>query len=321
MQRMLSIIIPTLNEEDNIPLLYERLCAVAVGSPHDFEFLFVDDGSTDRSYALVQELSAKDSRVRGVSFSRNFGSHAACLAGLTYAKGDAVAFISADLQDPPELVQLLAGDWEKGFDVVFGVREWDGKALRLFPKIYWSLVRRFALKNTPESGFDVFLIDRKVVNAVVGMGEKNTSIFGLILWSGFRQSVVNYRKAARTRGVSKWSLSKKIKLFVDTFVSFSYFPLRMMSVVGMLFALAGFLYSLVIIMARLFFATAIEGWASLMVVLLIVSGIQMIMLGVLGEYLWRNFDESRRRPPFIVRDVISRDKDTKDDGTNKGDCF
>jgi len=320
MQKILSIIIPTFNEEENIPLLYQRLCAVADGSPYGFEFLFVDDGSTDRSYALVQELSAKDPRVKGVSFSRNFGSHAACLAGLTYAMGDAVAFISADLQAPPDLVQLLAKDWAEGVDVVFGVREWEGKSLRLFPKIYWSLVRRFALKNTPEAGFDVFLIDRKVVNAVVSMGEKNTSIFGLILWSGFRQSVVNYRKAARTRGVSKWSLSKKIKLFVDTFVSFSYFPLRMMSVVGMLFALAGFLYSLVIIMARLFFATAIEGWASLMVVLLIVSGIQMIMLGVLGEYLWRNFDESRQRPPFIVRDVSGRDV-RMPNGMKKGDRF
>jgi dolichol-phosphate mannosyltransferase len=160
------------------------------------------------------------------------------------------------------------------------------------------------------------LIDRKVVDAVVSMGEKNTSIFGLILWSGFDQAVVSYKKGVRTRGASKWTLAKKIKLFIDTFVSFSYVPLRVISFLGIITAFTGFMYALFVIIARLFYSKVIEGWSSLMVVLLLVSGVQMIMLGVLGEYLWRNFDESRKRPPFIVKDLIGLGE-RNSDGVNR----
>lgn len=309
MQKDISIIVPVYNEEGNLPILYQRLQEFTRNSGYNFEFIFIDDGSSDQSFDILKGISAKDSRVKIVRLSRNFGSHAACLAGLMHSKGDACTFISADLQDPPELIQQLAEQWENGFDVVIGVREWEGKSLRLFPKIYWKLVKRFALKSMPESGTDVFLIDRKVVNAVVSMGEKNTSIFGLILWSGFNQTVVHYKKGIRLSGASKWTLGKKIKLFIDTFVSFSYFPIRTISVVGILFALLGFLYAFFIIVNRLLFATPIEGWSSLMVIILVVSGVQMLMLGILGEYLWRNFDESRKRPPFIISESIGFDKE------------
>jgi len=308
MRKTISVIIPVFNEEENIHALYERLVHIAGPSSYDFEIIFVDDGSKDRSFAIVEELGNRDRRVKGVQLSRNFGSHAACLAGLTYAAGDACAFISADLQDPPELLLMLAAEWENGHDIVIGVRQPEGGRQRIFPRIYWKLVRRFALDSTPETGTDVFLIDRKVVKAVVAMGEKNTSIFGLILWSGFSQAVVEYRKGARACGMSKWTLSKKIKLFVDTFVSFSYFPLRLMSVIGITTACAGFIYALVVIAARLFYARPVEGWASLMVVLLMVSGVQMMMLGILGEYLWRTFDSARMRPVFIVKDTRNIDR-------------
>jgi len=281
---------------------------MAIQIEYDFEFIFIDDGSSDGSLSVIRELSIKDNRIKALSLSRNFGSHAACLAGLIYSKGDACTFISADLQDPPELIFELIEKWRVGFEVVIGVREWKGKSLRLFPKIYWRLVKKFALKSIPESGTDVFLIDRRVVNAVISMGEKNTSIFGLILWSGFNQTVVCYKKATRHSGVSKWTLGNKIKLFIDTFVSFSYFPLRVMSLLGITIAFTGFIYALIIITARMFYSKAIEGWSSLMVVLLLVSGVQMLMLGVLGEYLWRNFDESRKRPPFIVKDFIGMEE-------------
>ncbi len=302
---LISVIIPAFNEEETLPLLYQRLEASVRASADQYEFIFVDDGSTDRTFAMLTELAHGDARIKAIRFSRNFGSHAACLAGLKHACGEACAFISADLQDPPELIETLLQHWRNGHEIVIGVRQWENASSRLFQKIYYKMVRRFALQTMPEEGTDVFLIDRKVVDAVVGMAEKNTSIFGLILWSGFSQTLVHYTKGVRVKGQSKWSLSKKIKLFIDTFVSFSYFPLRMMSVLGIVIALAGFLYALVVIVARLFFAQSIEGWASLMVVLLIVSGIQMIMLGVLGEYLWRNFDESRKRPPYIVADKIN----------------
>lgn len=301
---LISIIIPVYDEEENIPGLYMRLQESAERSKNEFEFIFIDDGSSDRSFSVLRDLSGKDPRIKIIKFSRNFGSHAACLAGLSYAGGDACAFISADLQDPPEMVQNLIEEWKRGHEVIIGVREWKERSLRAFPRLYYKLVRRFALGNMPEGGTDVFLIDRKVVDAVTSMKEKNTSIFGLILWSGYRQKLITYKKGIRQKGVSKWTTGKKIKLFIDTFVSFSYFPVRMISVVGILIALLGFLYSLFIITNRLFFSVPVEGWASLMVVLLMVSGVQLIMLGVIGEYLWRNFDESRKRPMFIIDETV-----------------
>jgi dolichol-phosphate mannosyltransferase len=301
---LLSIIIPSYNEEENLPVLYERLKHVAETLEHTFEFIFVDDGSSDGSFQCLEDLARKDSRVKVIKFSRNFGSHAACLAGLAQATGDACTFLSADLQDPPEMIVTLISEWARGYEVVFGIREWGKESSRLFPKIYYKAVRRFALKNMPETGTDVFLIDRKVVDAVVSIREKNTSIFGLILWSGFKQTIVQYRKGMRQKGISKWTLGKKIKLFIDTFVSFSYIPLRLISVVGIMLAFLGFLYAFFIVFNRLFFSVPVEGWASLMVVLLVVSGTQLVFLGILGEYLWRNFDETRKRPPFIIDRMI-----------------
>jgi len=305
---LISIIIPVYNEEENLSTLYQRLKELAANSKYEFEFVFVDDGSTDNSFTILKNMAIQHCGIKVISFSRNFGSHSACFAGLMHAKGDVCVFISADLQDPPELILQLAEQWENGFEVVIGVREWEGKSLRLFPKIYWKLVKRFALKTMPENGTDVFLIDRKVVNAVVSMGEKNTSIFGLILWSGFNQTLITYKKGLRQKGVSKWTLGKKIKLFIDTFVSFSYLPVRVISVIGIVFALAGFSYASLIIFNRFFRAVPVEGWASLMVVLLVVSGVQLIMLGIIGEYLWRNFDESRKRPAFIVKEFIAHNE-------------
>lgn len=301
---LISIIIPSYNEEENLPALYERLKHVAETLEHKFEFIFVDDGSSDRSFQFLEDVAGKDSRVKVIKFSRNFGSHAACLAGLAQARGDACTFLSADLQDPPEMIETLINEWAKGYEVVFGIRERGKESSRLFPKIYYKAVRRFALKNMPESGTDVFLIDRKVVDTVVSIREKNTSIFGLILWGGFRQTIVQYRKGMRQKGISKWTLGKKIKLFIDTFVSFSYIPLRLISLVGILLAFIGFLYAFFIVFNRLFFSVPVEGWASLMVVLLVVSGTQLVFLWILGEYLWRNFDETRKRPPFIIDKMV-----------------
>jgi glycosyltransferase involved in cell wall biosynthesis len=301
---LISITIPSYNEEENLPVLYERLKHVAEALEHTFEFIFVDDGSSDGSFQLLEDLARKDSRVKVIKFSRNFGSHAACLAGLAKATGDACTFLSADLQDPPEMIATLISEWAKGYEVVFGIREWGKESSRLFQKIYYKAVRRFALRNMPETGTDVFLIDRKVVDTVVSIREKNTSIFGLILWSGFKQTIVQYRKGLRQKGISKWTLGKKIKLFIDTFVSFSYIPLRLISVVGIMLAFMGFLYAFFIVFNRLFFSVPVEGWASLMVVLLVVSGTQLVFLGVLGEYLWRNFDETRKRPAFIIDRMI-----------------
>ncbi len=314
---LISIIIPSYNEGENLPILHERLQHLAETVKHTFEFIFVDDGSSDGSFQIFEDIARNDSRVKIIKFSRNFGSHAACLAGLSRAKGDACTFLSADLQDPPEIIETLINEWNKGYEVVFGIREWGKGSSRLFPTLYYQAVRRFALPNMPETGTDVFLIDRKVVDIVVSIREKNTSIFGLILWSGFKQTVVQYRKGIRKKGISKWTLGKKIKLFIDTFVSFSYLPLRLISLVGILLACLGFLYAFFIVFNRLFFSVPVEGWASLMVALLVVSGTQLVFLGILGEYLWRNFDETRKRPAFIIDRMIgfkTQDSEEGDSG-------
>jgi polyisoprenyl-phosphate glycosyltransferase len=307
---LISVIIPVFNEEENIYPLIERLDAISKLSPHDFEFIFIDDCSFDNTLTCLKQIVVKDARVRVIRFSRNFGSHAACLAGLMNSSGDACVFISADMQEPPDLIGNFLKQWQNGYEVVIGVRESDNTPSSPLVALYYFLVRKFALSNMPERGTDVFLIDRKVVDSITGMHERNTSIFGLILWSGFRQVFVQYKRERRQKGISKWTFGKKIKLFIDTFVSFSFFPIRVISVVGIIVAMSGFLYAIVVIYNRLFLSEAIEGWSSLMVVLLLVSGIQLLMLGVLGEYLWRTFDESRKRPPFIISETIGFTKRT-----------
>jgi polyisoprenyl-phosphate glycosyltransferase len=166
---LISVIIPSYNEEENLPVLHERLQHVAETLQYTFEFIFVDDGSTDGSFKILEDMARNDSRIKAVKFSRNFGSHAACLAGLSRATGDACTFLSADLQDPPEMIETLINEWSKGYEVVFGIREWGKGSLRLFPTLYYQAVRRFALPNMPETGTDVFLIDRKVVDTIVSI--------------------------------------------------------------------------------------------------------------------------------------------------------
>ncbi|MCI4625596.1 MAG: glycosyltransferase family 2 protein [Candidatus Magnetoovum sp. WYHC-5] len=302
-----SIIIPVFNEEENVHLLYERLAQTIEGAANSYELIFVDDGSSDNSLEMLKGLAAKDKRIRVIKLSRNFGSHAACFCGLLSATGDVACVISCDLQDPPELIFTLIAEWEKGYEAVFGVRKWEEQSTRLLPKIYYKLVQRYALKNMPEHGTDVFLIDKKILNVLKEVNEKNTSIFGLILWSGFKQRFITYSKGQRQRGVSKWTSAKKIKLFIDTFVSFSHVPMRVISLTGLFVSLLGFLYTALILFNKVFFSIPVEGWASLMVVLLVVSGVQMLMIGVLGEYLLRIYDESRKRPSFIVSEKIGFD--------------
>lgn len=304
----ISIVIPVFNEEENIASLYERL--VALGDtlfPDELEIIFVDDCSTDRSFYMMLGIATKDKRIKILRFSKNFGSHMACYAGIIHSSGDSCGFIAADLQDPPELFTVLIEKWREGSDAVFGVRDRDREASffeKITSRVATYLMKKYALKNIPERNTDVFLIDKKVVDVIRSIKEKNVSIFGLILWLGFKQIEVPYKKERRKAGRSKWTLSKKIKILLDTFVSFSYFPIRLMSVMGIVVALLGFFYAMIIILNKLFFLRPIEGWASIMVVLLGASGIQMLMLGILGEYLWRNYDESRSRPAFIIADKI-----------------
>jgi dolichol-phosphate mannosyltransferase len=310
---LISIVVPVFNNASSLPDLLERFEALAAKNANDqFEFIFVDDGSVDNSFSVLESLLQTDSRIQIVKLSRNFGSNAALLAGLGHTRGDAVAAIAADLQDPPELINDMLLDWRQGHKVVLAARQSrdDEFLTTLLADTFYSLFRRFAIKTMPEHGFDFFLIDRQVCDLINQIQENNAYLMGLILWLGFSPKVIYYHRQAREKryGQSMWTAAKKIKYFLDSFVAFSYFPVRAASVIGIVLSAAGLVYAAIVIALRLATSVQPEGWASLMIVVLIVSGVQMLMIGILGEYLWRNLDETRRRPRFIVESVLEANK-------------
>lgn len=310
---LISIIIPIYNEKENILLLYERLSnVVKETSICDFEYIFVDDFSTDGSFEILKDILKKDKRVKLLKFSKNFGSHIAYVAGLSHSSGNAAIAMSADMQEPPELVSELIKKWQDGYEVVWAVREEREESMMkvLFAKLYYFIMNKIALKNFPITGSDMFLIDKKVLDVIASVKEKNTSLFGLICWSGFSQSTIPYNRERRKAGKSKWTFAKQIKLAIDSFVSFSYLPIRLSSYLGFFISFIGFSYALYIIIKAIFYKGQVVGWSSLMVVLLVVSGIQLLILGILGEYLWRNLEESRKRPLFIIDKKIGFENDS-----------
>lgn len=301
---MISLIFPVYNEQDNLRLLYERVQKVCDTIPDEkFEFVFVDDCSGDSSPQILRELNGKDRRVKVIRFARNCGSHAALAAGLNFCSGHCAVVLAADLQDPPEIISELLDKWQRGAKIVWGVRKArEGESLlrKFFAGIYYRLMNWLTEIRMPPSGADVFLADRVVINAYKQMSEKHTSVFMALAWLGFPQNKISYTKQARHQGHSKWTLGRKFKLAVDSLLSFSDVPVRYMSALGFLTAIAGFAYALYVIWEYIFLEIPVQGWSSLIVAILVVGGIQMMMLGVLGEYLWRTYDESRKRPRFVV---------------------
>jgi dolichol-phosphate mannosyltransferase len=302
----ISIITAFYNEQVNLPEFRKRVSAAMEKLDVEYEVVLVDDHSSDGSPQIARKWVNEQLGTKYVRLSRNCGSHAAFTAGLAHATGDCAVLLAADLQDPPESVAQLVERWREGFDVVWATRAGrEGEALstKLLAGAYYQVMRRLALKEMPAAGADFVLLDRKVIDAFNRIPEKNTSFVAMILWMGFRQTFIEYVKQARHAGQSKWSLSKRIKLFVDSVVSFSYVPIRLMSALGMIVSLLGFLYAILVIVNAMS-GYPVQGWASLMVVVLVLGGIQLLMLGILGEYLWRAFDESRGRPRYIVEEVL-----------------
>lgn len=301
-----SIVVPVYHNELNLPKLFERLYGIGAQNKFDIEFVFVDDGSQDGSFSLLKTQADKDDRVKVIKLSRNFGSFVASLAGLRNATGDCVVLISADLQDPPEMIPEMVDAWLSGFKVVLAVREnrkdsfWVTKTSNFF---YW-LMQKIALREMPLGGFDFFLIDRQVADTISRLEEKNTSLIGLIIWLGFKRKILHYTREERELGKSMWTFTKKLKYFIDSIAAFSYFPLRMASVVGVSISFVAFLYILYIFFMYFFLVQPPTGWSTMMVVVLFLSGIQLTILGVIGEYLWRNLDETRKRPVYIVDETL-----------------
>lgn len=314
---LFSIVVPVYHNAASLPDLLTELQAVAEKNPDDdFEFIFVDDGSSDNSFDVLDTLLQVESRMRVIKLSRNFGSNPAIMAGLSQAKGDAVAAIAADLQDPPALIHDMIQLWHDDKKVVIAARKEreDPFPTSLLADVFYKLFRRYAIETMPERGFDFFLIDQQVCGLINDIQENNAYLMGLILWLGFDPHVLYYSRQAREEkyGQSMWTMTKKLKYFVDSFVAFSYFPIRLASGLGLVFSVLGLLYAAWVIFARLFLGIEAEGWASIMVVVLIAAGVQMLILGVIGEYMWRNLDETRRRPRFIIEKIIEHKKQHQD---------
>lgn len=302
----ISIIIPVYYNEDTLMLLYEDMKSKILSSFEDYEIVMVDDGSGDSSYQVMQDIQALDpSHVKLVHLSRNFGEHAAILAGLNECTGDCAVTKQADLQEDSELIVEMYQSWQRGNKVVLAVREDrdDGKIYQFFADLYYKMMQKFVNPNMPKGGFDCYLLDRQVIEVLKMFDEKNSALTLQVLWVGFKSEKIYFHRRARTVGKSRWTMSKKIKLIVDSLMSFSYMPVRIMSTIGALFAFIALIGIIACVCEVLFAGTRSVGWASLMCVILLTSGMIMLMLGILGEYVWRALDASRKRPPFLIEEV------------------
>lgn len=308
----ISIVTPVYYNEDNLKPLYKDINEkLFCHTEYEWEFVLVNDGSLDGSYKVMQELAEKDRRIKIYSLSRNFGSHAAILCGLSKCTGDCAIVKAADLQEPTELVLEMANRWQNGFNVVLAVREGreESKQQTLFANLYYWMVRKMALPGMPQGGFDVYLIDRKVINVLMTLDEKNSALTGQILWSGFRTEKVYYTRLAREIGTSRWTLRKKVRLVSDTLFSFSTLPIKVVTFIGMLSFGGSIVWAIAVLISKIMGMIDVSGWTTLFIFNLFSFGIIMSTLGILGEYLWRTFDASRNRPPYIIEDEKKRDGD------------
>jgi len=311
MTSLVSLLVPVLDEAQNVGALLSRFDEIAaLHADHRFELVIIDDGSTDGTADLLRPHAQARDDVRLVVLSRNFGSHYAISAGLEICGGDCAIVIGGDMQEPIELVGSFLERWKAGYDVVWGLRERRARDQslggRAFSTVFSRLFVRFSeIETYPAEGPSGFLCSRAVIDVVVKLPEQNRNVLGLVAWSGFDQCRVSYRQSGRASGQSKWTFSKLLKLAVDSFVQFSFFPIRFMTYLGFTIASIGFVYAIVVGARRIFVSdVATEGWTTVMVAVLILGGLQLVMLGVLGEYLWRTTAEARRRPLFVVREVV-----------------
>ena len=304
----LSVVVPVYHNQETLPELHRRLIATCRAIvPDAYELILVNDGSTDQSWGILRQLAASDPNTRAVSLSRNFGSQAAILAGLSFATGDHISVIAADLQEPPELISDLYKACDAGAEIALASRSTRGDpwATSLLARIFYALLRRFALPDMPMGGFDCFVASRRVGQLLLNHARPNVYLPGELLWLGFPRTVIPYDRLARPAGTSMWTFWKKFRFLIDSFVAFSYTPIRLTSTLGLLFAVAGFLYAVIILALRITSGFPVEGWASLAVIVLILGGVQLIVLGTLGEYVWRTLDTGRDRPLYLVDIVIN----------------
>jgi dolichol-phosphate mannosyltransferase len=315
-----SIVAPVFNEDATLPEFYRRIIAVAEGLGETFELILIDDGSADRSLAVAKELSARDRRVKVLSFSRNFGHQIAITAGIDYADGDAVVIIDSDLQDPPEVIPELVAEWRKGYEVVYATRSqrrgetfFKLATARLF---YWMINRVTTLRIPSDTG-DFRLLDRRVVLALRGIREHHRFMRGLAVWVGFRQTGVRYVRHERFAGETKYPLQRMLKLSADAVTSFSYVPLQLATTLGFWLSVIALVAIPVVAVLRLLGNEFFGGQATTLIAVLFLGGVQLIFLGILGEYLGRIYDEVKQRPLYIVGEKVGDLPEAQ--ASNRGD--
>lgn len=311
MKPTFTIIAPVFNETDCLDTLYQRVSEVMNSTNEPWELVLVDDGSTDGSTEMIREMAKKDERVRPVIFARNFGHQTAVTAGMDYARGDAVVIIDADLQDPPEVILELIQKWREGFEVVYAKREErEGESwFKLFTaSAFYKLIHQITEIKIPMNTGDFRLLDRKVVDVMKSMPEHNRFLRGMSSWVGFRQVGVPYKRAARFAGSTKYPLKKMIKLAMTAITGFSYLPLQIANWIGFTSVAAAFILLVVMIILRIVGSAFLSGQAAILIIALFLGGVQLICMGILGEYIGRIYDEVKGRPLYILAEAPSNEK-------------
>jgi glycosyltransferase involved in cell wall biosynthesis len=305
---LLSVVVPCMNEQEVLRATHQRLVTVLQLWPANFEIVYVDDGSTDSTSAVLRELQTQDARTRVVRFSRNFGHQLAITAGIEHASGDAVVIIDADLQDPPEVILEFLAKWLDGYDVVYGLRtERDGETAfkRGTAKFFYRIMSRLSDTRIPLDTGDFRLMDRRVVDALLSMPERDRFVRGMVSWLGFSQVAVPYHRASRAAGTTKFSLFKMVRFALDGIFSFSTLPLRLATWMGFIASAVAIVGIFVVLLERFFQVPGlVKGWSSAVIAELFIGGVQLICLGLIGEYVGRIYGESKRRPLYIVRERL-----------------
>lgn len=300
---IVSVVIPCYFNEENVNKTFIEISNVLKKASIDFEIIFVDDGSKDKTFLELSAIHAANPHVvKLVKLVKNVGSYTAILAGMSKATGDCVTVISADLQDPPELIAEMYQHWQSGIKLVLASRAKrnDGIFNNYFSGFYHLLIQKMAIPSLPKGGFDFVLFDKELCQHVLKIKERNTNTLYLLPWLGYPFVTIPYERRKREIGKSRWTLAKKIKLLIDSFVAFTYFPIRMISFLGILLGMISFAYLIYLLYSKLTGGIQIEGWTAMMVTLLAVSGFQMMAIGIIGEYVWRCLDIVRDRPQYVV---------------------